>query len=305
MIEKSEIASLIYLLDDNDTEVVEHVTSKLLSFGNQLIPIIEENWSLLDSIVKQERVENLIKKIQSQSLESNLRSWVKSDERDLLEGLILINKLYQPEVNITEVNKMLDKIRLDVWLELRDDLTSFEKVKILNYIFYDIHKFKGNTEDYHNPKNSFIYNVLESKTGNPILMACVYSIVAQKLHIPIYGINLPQHFILGYVKPEIEKPHVKAKYNSPYTLNENAGKTAMFYINPFNKGLIFSRENVKSFLDQLKIEHNEYFYTTCSHVEILKRVVRNLIYAYEKQANRTEVHQLDKMMDILNDVNND
>ena len=162
MIEKSEIASLIYLLDDNDTEVVEHVTSKLLSFGNQLIPIIEENWSLLDSIVKQERVENLIKKIQSQSLESNLRSWVKSDERDLLEGLILINKLYQPEVNITEVNKMLDKIRLDVWLELRDDLTSFEKVKILNYIFYDIHKFKGNTEDYHNPKNSFIYNVLES-----------------------------------------------------------------------------------------------------------------------------------------------
>lgn len=299
LLDKSEIASLIYLLDDTDAEVVDHVSSKLLSFGNQLIPIIEENWDLLDSIVKQERVENLIKQIQSQSLESELLFWTKSEQKDLLQGLLLIDRFHNPNSDISKINQMLDKIRLDVWLELREDLTSFEKVKILNYVFYDVHKFKGNTEDYHNPNNSFISEVLEKKSGNPILMACVYSIVAQKLNIPIHGINLPQHFILGYVKPEIEKPHQKAKYNTPYSLKENPGQEAMFFINPFNKGLIFSKENVQSFLKQLKIETRENFYQTCSHAEILKRVLRNLIFSYEKQGELAKAEQLLNLKGIL------
>ncbi len=67
--------------------------------------------------------------------------------------------------------------------------------------------FSGNTTNHQDPQNSYIGQVLDTKKGNQISLASIYSIIAQKLDIPIYGVNLPQHFILAYLDEDKEKSY--------------------------------------------------------------------------------------------------
>ena len=75
-----------------------------------------------------------------------------------------------------------------------------EKVRVLNHIIFDVHGFSGNTANFHAPQNSYINNVLESKKGNPLSLSVLYAVIAQRLDVNIYGVNLPEHFILAYVE---------------------------------------------------------------------------------------------------------
>ena len=125
------------------------------------------------------------------------------------------------------MDRILDKIKLDAWLELNYDLTSYEQIKILNYILFDVHKFRGNTTDYHHIDNSLIHKVLTEKTGNPVSISIVYAIIAQRLNIPVYGVNLPQHFVLGYKSSEgIE---LLKRFNDPSTIKSNQKGDILFW----------------------------------------------------------------------------
>jgi regulator of sirC expression with transglutaminase-like and TPR domain len=161
-----------------------------------------------------------------------------------------------------------------------------EKVELINHIFYNVYGFSGNTANHQDPQNSYLSQVLESKKGNQISLAIIYSIIAQKLDIPIYGVNLPQHFILAYTD-ELEK-----------TDEENG---ILFYINVFNKGYIFGKRDIDQFLRQLKIEPEQLFYQPCANTDILKRVLRNLISSYEKAGAEEKVSELQKLLAVLED----
>lgn len=295
--DEKEIQSMLYLLDDSDERVVEQIESQLMQLGSQVIPILEKAWPVESNPKRLERILHLIKEINARVLCDELKRWKASEERDLLEGVLIIDKLHNPLSDKQLIENRLDKIKLDAWLELKYDLTSFEKIKILNYIMFDVHKFKGETENYHHSKNSFISQVLETKTGNPVSLAVIYAVVAQRLNIPVYGVNLPQHFVLGYVK-DLDWPPLH-RYNDPSDSSEMEGSEVLFYINPFNSGLIFSKDNIIQFLKQLKIEIKESYFTICSNLEILKRMLRNLVNSYGKEKNEQKLAVVLEMMDIL------
>ncbi|MCB9240290.1 MAG: hypothetical protein H6608_04105 [Flavobacteriales bacterium] len=92
--------------------------------------------------------------------------------------------------------------------------------------------------------NSFLSRVLEHRTGNPISMAIVYSLIAQRLNIPVYGVNLPQHFVLGYRSEE--GLEIIRRFNDPSALGMGMTGDVMFYINPFSEGLILNHESLSS-----------------------------------------------------------
>ena len=112
-------------------------------------------------------------------------------EFDLIEAWIILSKWQYPGIDELTIRTKIDLIRQDVWMEINDKQTAFEKVKILNKIFYTRYLFKGDHKNYHSPLNSFINTVLETKHGNPLSLSILYSTIAQSLNIPIYGVNLP------------------------------------------------------------------------------------------------------------------
>lgn len=288
------------MLDDTDDEVVSQVEKRIFQLGPEVIPAIEQNWDLVEiNELRQRRLDEIIKRIQSDSLTSELRLWKQSNQTDLLEGALIINKVKYPDVDRQFIDNLIDKIKLDVWLEMHYDLTSFEKIKILNYVFFDVHRFLGDNEDYHNPDNSYLSRVFERKKGNPISLAIIYSLVAQRLRLPVFGINLPQHFIVGYLENYSDTEPLRL--NDTKILIPEPNARVQFYINPFNKGSIFPRENLYVFLKQVNIEPREEYFLPCTNIEILKRMVRNLISAYEKLKNPAMISQFETMMAVLDE----
>ena len=284
MTNHTEIQALIKLLDDPDAEIFQHVEDKLMSYGHEVVQHLESAWENSFDAILQERNENLIHKIQFQSVKRELELWHMGGSFDLLQALLTINKYQYPDLDEQKIINQLENIKRDVWMQLMYDTSAVEKVKLINHVLYNVHGFSGNTTNHQDPQNSFISQVLESKKGNQITLAAIYSIIAQKLDIPIYGVNLPQHFILAYVDRENQG---------------DSEDTILFYINAFNKGYIFGRHDVDTFLKQLKIAPDPMFYQPCTNTDIVTRILRNLISSFEKAGAPEKVAELEELLQIF------
>ncbi|TAE38406.1 MAG: hypothetical protein EAY66_04255 [Sphingobacteriales bacterium] len=284
MLNENEITAVIKLLDDPDEFIYTQIEHKILSYGSPVISYLEDAWAQSFDALLQKRIENLVHKIQFNNVKEDLALWHHSGNFDLLRGILVVNKYQYPDLDEQKIINQIEAIKREIWLQLMYETNPAETVKIINNVFYNLFHFSGNTLNHQDPQNSYISQVLESKKGNQISLAIIYSVIAQKLDIPIYGVNLPQHFILAYID-ELKN-------------NENKA-SVLFYINTFNKGYTFGKRDIDQFLRQLNIEASPHFYEPCSNVEIIKRVLRNLISSYQKAGLNDKAKEVEELLDIL------
>ncbi len=261
--------------------VNQTVTTRLMEQGPTILPDLEAAWEGSMDPTHQDRIINLIQEIQTQYNHNQLQKWVRTGQNDLLKGAFLIARYQYPDLEMKEIEISLDRIIKDVWLELNNNLTALEKVRILNHIIYDVHGFNKNTKNFYSPQNSFINQVLETGKGNPISLSVVYSIIAQRLNLPIYGVNLPKNFILAY-KDELVA-------GSGF---DEVAEDILFYINPYNRGTVLGKREIEYFLKQQKIEPQDSHFRPCSNLEIIIRMLHNLINAYHKSGYREKASLL-------------
>ncbi|TCV20360.1 transglutaminase superfamily protein [Sphingobacterium alimentarium] len=276
---EQELKAIISLLDDPDMEIFNHVEQQLITFGPEVIPQLEASWESSFDPLSQTRIENIIHKIQFDQIKNDLQLWDLKNSEDLLDGLLIVNRYQYPNLDESNVFLTLADLKRNAWFQLMYDMSPVEKVKLLNNILFREYGLSGNTTNYHDPQNSFIHKVLESKRGNPISLSCIYSIIAQQLDIPIYGVNLPKHFITAYV--------------------EDLSQPPLFYINPFNRGQIMHENDIYSFLKQLDLPLSEEYTMPCTNKAIIKRVLRNLIMAYDNMGNPQKKEEIDILLKII------
>ncbi len=284
MINEAEINSLIRLLDDPDQEIYTHVHDKLLSYGPTAITYLESAFEQAFDSIQQERIANLVHEIQFSLVKNELELWHQSGSFDLLRGALIINKYQYPDLDEQKVINQIEAIKRDIWMQMMFEGSPSDQVKLINHVLYNIYGFSGNTTNHQDPQNSYLSQVLETKKGNQISLAIIYSVIAQKLDIPIYGVNLPQHFILAYLDES-----TKSEFESGI----------LFYINAFNKGFIFGRRDVDMFLKQLNLNIDKQFYEPCTNTDIVRRILRNLISAYEQLGSTEKVQELNELLAVL------
>jgi len=278
-----EVIALITLLDDPDEVIYDQVKNRFVTLGPPAIPHLETAWENSFDAIMQKRIEIIIHTIQFETLQKALKHWANEEQDDLLKGILILSRYQYPDLDESKVKKLLHQIKQDVWLELHEDLTALEKIKIINHILFEVHMFSGNITNYHAPQNSFINHVLENKKGNPLMLSVIYMLICKELSIPVYGINLPQHFVLAYLND----------YANLIDVNNNTlSNNILFYINPFSKGLMFNQKDIDQFLKQLNLEPEPKYYLPCSNVEIIKRCLNNLIFSYEKLGYIEKVQEL-------------
>ncbi|RVU01539.1 hypothetical protein EOD41_06115 [Mucilaginibacter limnophilus] len=283
MINTNEVNSLIKLLDDPDQEIFQHVHNKLLSFGGEAIEYLEAAFTEAFDPILQERIANLVHEIQFGILKEDFKLWLHGGAFDLLQGVLILNRYQYPDLDEQKVINQIEAIKRDIWVQMMHEGSPVEQVKLINHVFYHIYGFSGNTTNHQDPQNSYISQVLETKKGNQISLAIIYSIIAQKLDIPVYGVNLPQHFILAYLDESMQSDFESG---------------ILFYINAFNKGAVFGRRDVDMFLNKLNLQPDRQFYEPCSNTDIVKRVLRNLISAYENLGQPEKVSELNELLAI-------
>jgi regulator of sirC expression with transglutaminase-like and TPR domain len=102
-------------------------------------------------------------------------------------------------------------------------------------------------------------------------------LVAQKLKLPVFGVNLPNLFILTY----------------------KDDRNTQFYINAFNRGLIFSRQDIENYINELHLPPQESFFEPCSNLEIIRRVLRNLVMSFDKIGEHAKAEEVKELLLII------
>ncbi len=252
-----------------------------------IIPQLEKIWENTLDEKLQERLENVIHNIQFDNTKRNLIDWCDSGAEYVFEGATYLAQFQFPEISADKLDQEIEKIKNDIWLEVNNNLTALEKVKVLNYVIFDIHKFTRNTSNFYSPQNSFINQVIETHKGNPISLAIIYMAVAYKLNLPIFGVNLPKNFILAY-KDEFRQNN-----------HEDEAEDILFYINPYNKGAVLGKREIDYFIQQQQLKQEKSYYTPCTNQEIIIRLINNLILSYEKLGFNDKIERLKELLRIF------
>ncbi|MFM2040021.1 MAG: hypothetical protein RLZZ493_610 [Bacteroidota bacterium] len=286
----NSLHALIALMDDPDEQVYAHVRNRVLEIGPEAIQQLQTSWEESDlGLLFQSRIENLIHEIQFEACKTDLTTWYASSSKDLLKGALIVAKYQYPGLDEQSVLDYIERMRRDCWLEINPNMTAFEAVRIINKVIFEQYGFVGNSKNYNSSNNSYINTVIESRKGNPLSLSLIYSIIAQKLELPIYGVNLPNHFILAYMD------------NNGTNLFMSNGNEygVLFYINTFSKGSIFQKEDIQQFLQSIQVTPDASHFQPCSNSDIIRRMLTNLIAAFQQVGSHEKVNELCELRSLL------
>jgi regulator of sirC expression with transglutaminase-like and TPR domain len=286
--ERNKVLALISLLDDPSDEIFSTVEGELLKEEVDIVPDLEKAWESTYDSTYQRRLENLIHTLQFKDVKGRLRQWLAAPE-DLLYGAWLVARYQYPGLRYEELDLKINQLRKDVWLELNDHLTALEKVRVINHILFDVHGFGRNTTNFMAAQNSLICDVLDTRKGNPISLSVIYSVVAQRLGLPVYGVNLPKNFILAYLD----------EGGDLVSGNKGEEISILFYLNPINKGAVLGRKEIEFFVKQQKLEPNPSYYLPCSNKDIVQRMLNNLVFAFESSNQPEKVGEIRELLSLF------
>lgn len=284
----NEIHALINLIDDPDDTVYTQVRDRIISLGAPAVAALERAWETDDlGDLFRNRIEDILHTIHLDVTYQRLKTWAAGETQDLLEGALIVARYRYPELDEHRVRSKLAALRQDIWLELNDELTPFEKVRVFNHVFFQAHGFKGNKRNYHAPQNSYINEVLDSKQGNPLSLSIIYQVIASELGLPLRGVNLPNHFVLAWTDTGGVSPGLLGHPG------------VLFYVNTFSQGDILGKNEILGFLKKLNLPPQESFFVPCSTADMVRRLLNNLLNSYQKQQDSDRADDMRRLLTAL------
>jgi len=200
----------------------------------------------------------------AQDLYREFRAAVDRPEQaiDLGYAALTIGLSADSHLDISKYLRRIDQLAREVG-DRRDPAGDvYHALAALNHVLFRQHGFGGNRDDYYDPRNSFLNEVLDRKIGIPITLSVLYMEVARRIDVPVEGIGFPGHFLV--------KSH--------------DGEEPIF-IDPFHRGEIKLTEDLGQMLEKLygrKVALRPQFLEPVGKKQILKRMLANLKAIYLK-----------------------
>ena len=182
------------------------------------------------------------------------------DKIDLGRAALTIALTDYPNLDVLDYLARIDQLAGEVASRLDSEADIYRSMAALNYVLFKQHGFHGNRKDYFDPKNSFLNEVIERKTGIPITLSVLYMEVAQRVGLALDGVGFPGHFLVKCV-----------------------GDGEEIVIDPFDGGEIKSRADIDKMLFNLyggKVAFHSDLLAPSTKRDILKRILANLKAIY-------------------------
>lgn len=109
-----------------------------------------------------------------------------------------------PELDTDAYLRRLDEMAVRVEVLRGEDAAAAATIEALNSVLFVEEGLHGNTEDYYNPRNSFLNEVLDRRVGIPISLSVIYLEVARRIGFKLQGVGLPGHFLVKHVAADRE-----------------------------------------------------------------------------------------------------
>jgi regulator of sirC expression with transglutaminase-like and TPR domain len=192
---------------------------------------------------------------------------------DLAKAALYIAQEEYPNLDLEEYLNAFDTMALELQERLPSQRYPLRVLQSINQYLYEDLGFAGNANDYYDPRNSFLNDVIERRVGIPITLAIVYLEVARRIDFPMVGVGMPGHFL---IRPEIEEMDI--------------------FIDAFNSGEIMFPQDCQERLSQIyrqPVQLQPEFLAAVSKKQILARMLANLKYIYLNQK------ELDKSLSVV------
>jgi regulator of sirC expression with transglutaminase-like and TPR domain len=191
----------------------------------------------------------------------------------LAEAALILACEEYPQLEIGPYLDMLDNMANIAQQKLGSADPPVKTIEKINSVLFETFGFRGATEDYYDPRNSFFNDVLDRRIGIPITLSAVYMEVSRRLNFPIVGVGMPGHFIVKY-----------------------SDRLEEFFLDPFNRGEILTRDDCRKRLFERygdSVEFDERLLARVTNRQILWRMLNNLKEIYLK------AHAFDKALAIV------
>ena len=188
----------------------------------------------------------------------------QSDEQiNLAKAALYIAQEEYPKLDAEEYLNALDTMADEVQERLPDERYPLRIIQTINRYLYEDLGFTGNSEDYYDPRNSFLNDVIERRIGIPITLALVYLEIARRLEFPMVGIGMPGHFL---IRPEFQE--------------------AGIFVDAFNRGDLLFEQDCQERLTQIygrPVQMQPAYVESVTHRHFLARMLANLKIIYVNQ----------------------
>ena len=187
----------------------------------------------------------------------DFRAFIRSMHYELETGALLLARTVNPRLDVGECCGALDAIAARCRELIADPSSARAKCRILNRVLFHEWGFHGNTENYADPRNSFIDQALDRRTGLPLTLSLIYLLVAGRIGLELEPVGLPGHFIVGCFTDDLP-----------------------FFVDPFDGGVFRDPEEIFESLKQRQIAPSVSDLAPTPVREVLCRSCRNLVHHY-------------------------
>lgn len=185
-------------------------------------------------------------------------------------------KTRYPEVNPEGYGAWLDWVAAQAAPEIGIGMVPESIIATLNNLIFDDLGFMGNQADYYDPANSYLNQVIDTRSGNPISLCVVYLLVARRLRLPIYGVGAPTHFLCVF-----------------------QGAERRLFIDAFHGGKILTESDCRDFLKQVVPDASDSVLGAAPPQRVLSRMLHNLRYCYRRRRELIEVLRIETYLKAL------
>lgn len=184
------------------------------------------------------------------------------DERiDLARAALTIARTEYPGLDPSPYIAQLEDLASRVRRRIMTYSNTQEILRAINGVLYEEEQLKGNTDEYFDPRNSFLNQVLERRLGIPITLALIYAEVSRRVELPLHGVGMPGHFLLKHYDTD--------------------GRQTI--IDPFSRGVQLTPQDCQRRLDQIyagQMSMQPEFLAAVSKRQWLTRLLNNLKTIY-------------------------
>ena len=201
------------------------------------------------------------------------------DQIELAQLALLIAAAEYPDLDVTEELRTLDSLAAGASRRLGQEQDPLALANSLSEYLFDEVGFCGNREDYYDPRNSFLNEVLSRRLGVPITLSLVYIEVGKRLGIPVVGVGMPGHFLVRI----------------------SSGQEDVM-IDPFHRGILLSEQECARRLQEIAgaaVPWDRSYLAPVSNRELIERILRNLSGIYVARHDQPRAQRTTEWLAIL------
>lgn len=278
MTSKSEIQSMLFLLEDPDPYIKQVVLKRFYQLGDAAVPLLDECRVESKSVDSKQIAANLLFELTFPQLYQDfyeLYSAGLNSFSDLEKAILYLMRFDDPTIRTSHTKFKLDSMARSISSDIQYALDPTEQMNRLLHFVFEEELFTGVGDDLFHPENSYMNRVLDQKKGIPLSLAMVVLALADRLELPFFGVNMPMHFILQF-----QADH------------------EIIYIDPYQKGKFLTKRECDTFLRINGVEPRAEYFQKATFSQMLVRTMRNLQYSFEKQQDVFRAVKLKMLIEL-------